>query len=137
MAVKLENLLSDIISTYGKNPGYHIPTISWSKENMLSRYGEFQYWNNHIIVSNLLNTELVSVEAIKSVIFHEYTHQLYRNHGGEFNARMELFPNYDRCNRELEDYFNGLDEFIGEVLAAGVDDFCVRIVLFDFTADSV
>ena len=69
--IDLQKMLMDIIDTYGKNAGYAIPTISWSKDNMLSRYGEFQFWHNHIIVSNMLNTDKVSVEAILSVIFHE------------------------------------------------------------------
>lgn len=39
--IDLQKMLMDIIDTYGKNEGYAIPTISWSKDNMLSRYGEF------------------------------------------------------------------------------------------------
>lgn len=105
----LQGLLQDIISEYGKNEGYEIPTISWSKNNMLSRYGEFQYWHNHIIVSNMLNTDKVSENAIKSVIYHEYTHQCYRDHNAKFNARMKLFSGYDTCQKELEDYFNSID----------------------------
>lgn len=100
----------EVIDTYGKNDGYAIPTIAWSKDNMLSRYGEFQFWHNHIIVSNMLNTDKVSVEAIKSVIFHEYTHQLYKDHNAKFKARMKLFPRYDQYMKELEDYFNGIQE---------------------------
>jgi len=108
--IDLQKMLMDIIDTYGKNEGYAIPTISWSKDNMLSRYGEFQYWHNHIIVSNMMNTDKISVGAIQSVIFHEYTHQMYKNHNKEFNARMKLFPDYDKYNKELEDYFNSIQE---------------------------
>lgn len=108
--IELTSLLAEIIETYGKNDGYAIPTISWSKDNMLSRYGEFQFWHNHIIVSNMLNTDRVSTGAIKSVIFHEYTHQLYGNHNAKFNARMKLFPEYKKYMKELEDYFNSIKE---------------------------
>lgn len=108
--IDLQKMLMEVIDTYGKNDGYAIPTIAWSKDNMLSRYGEFQFWHNHIIVSNMLNTDKVSVEAIKSVIFHEYTHQLYKDHNTKFKARMKLFPRYDQCMKELEDYFNGIQE---------------------------
>ncbi|MBR4084232.1 MAG: M48 family metallopeptidase [Lachnospiraceae bacterium] len=109
-SIDFQKMLMDIIDTYGKNEGYAIPTISWSKDNMLSRYGEFQFWHNHIIVSNMLNTDKVSVEAIQSVIFHEYTHQLHKNHNAKFNARMKLFPGYNQYMKELEDYFNSIQE---------------------------
>lgn len=109
-SIDLNKMLYEIIENYGKNDGYAIPTISWSKDNMLSRYGEYQFWNNHIIVSNMLNTDKISAGAIKSVIFHEYTHQLYRNHNAKFNARMKHFPEYKKHMKELEDYFNNIKE---------------------------
>lgn len=108
--IDLQKILMEIINTYGKNDGYVIPAISWSKENMLSRYGEFQFWHNHIIVSNMLNTDKVSLEAIKSVIYHEYTHQLYKNHNTQFNARMKLFAGYNQCKKELDKYFNSIQD---------------------------
>lgn len=108
--IDLQGMLHEIVSQYGKNEGYAIPTISWSKNNMLSRYGEFQFWHNHIIVSNMLNTDKVSEGAIKSVIFHEYTHQLCRDHNRKFNDRMKLFPGYEKYQKELEDYFNSIED---------------------------
>lgn len=108
--IDLQKMLMEIIDTYGKNDGYAVPTIAWSKDNMLSRYGEFQFWHNHIIVSNMLNTDKVSVGAIQSVIYHEYTHQMYKNHNKKFDARMKLFPRYDQYMKELEDYFNAIQE---------------------------
>ena len=33
--IDLEQMLNEIIETYGKNDGYTVPTISWSKENMI------------------------------------------------------------------------------------------------------
>jgi len=108
--IDLHQLLIEVIETYGENEGYAIPTISWSQENMLSRFGEFQFWHNHIIVSKIMNTDKLSIEAIKSVIYHEYTHQLYKKHNRKFNARMKLFPKYAQYIKELEDYFNGIKE---------------------------
>jgi hypothetical protein len=107
--INLNKMLMEIIETYGKNNGYQIPTISWSRENMLSRYGEFQFWNNHIIVSNMMNTNRLSEEAIKSVIYHEYTHQIHKNHNEKFNARMKLFNGYEHYMKELEAYFNSIE----------------------------
>lgn len=108
--IDLSRLLLEIIDTYGKNEGYPVPTISWSNDNMLSRYGEFQFWHNHIIVSRLMNTNKLSEGAIKSVIFHEYTHQMYSNHGKKFDARMKLFEGYHRYRKELEDYFDSIKD---------------------------
>lgn len=108
--IDLQQMLLEIVEIYGRNEGYVVPTISWSKENMLSRYGEFQFWHNHIIISNLLNTDKISAGAIQSVIFHEYTHQMYRNHNKKFDDRMKLLPGYNKYNKELEDYFNSIQE---------------------------
>lgn len=108
--IDLQQLLMEVIATYGRNEGYEIPTISWPKENMLSRYGEFQFWHNHIFVSNMMNTDKVSIGAIKSVIYHEYTHQIMKRHNAKFNARMKLFPDYDLYMKELEEYYNSIDE---------------------------
>lgn len=108
--IDLKMMLLEIIAEYGKNEGYAIPTISWSKDNMLSRYGEFQFWHNHIIISNMLNTDKVSLGAIQSVIYHEYTHQLFKKHNAKFNARMKLFPRYNQYMKELEDYFNSIQD---------------------------
>ena len=106
----LKKMLDEIVSTYGKNDGYMIPTISWSNENMLSRFGEYQFWNNHIIISNMLQTNKVSENAIKSVIFHEYTHQLYAEHCEAFDARMKLFKGYEMYKKELNEYFNTIED---------------------------
>ena len=112
----LEQMLYEVIDCYGKNEGYAIPTISWSEENMVSRYGEYQFWRNHIFVSNLLQSDAISIKAIKSVIFHEYTHQMFTEHNKDFNSRMELFEGYNACQKELEKYFERLKEFpIGKI----------------------
>lgn len=107
----LEQMLYELIDCYGKNEGYAIPTISWSEENMVSRYGEYQFWRNHIFISNLLQSDAISEKAIKSVIFHEYTHQMFAKHNKDFNSRMKLFKGYNACQKELEKYFEMLKEF--------------------------
>ena len=106
--IALSQMLTEVIELYGKNEGYAIPTISWSEENMTSRYGEYQFWHNHIIISNLLNTDKVSKKAVMSVVFHEYTHQLYKEHNKKFDARMRLFKGYRECQKELESYFDSI-----------------------------
>jgi hypothetical protein len=103
-------MLNEIIKEYGKNEGYEIPTIGWSEENQLGRFGEYQYWKNHIIVSRVFNTDRISERAVKSIIFHEYTHQLYYEHNSDFNARMKLFEGYEESDSELQDYINSIED---------------------------
>ena len=85
---RLERLLNELIDKYGVNQGYPVPTISWSEENMMSRYGEYQFWKNHIYVSRVLNSDEVEDKDLQYVIFHELTHQISVDHGKLFQKRM-------------------------------------------------
>lgn len=107
----LNKLLKNVIMEFGKNELYEVPTIGWSEENMLSRFGEYQYWKNHIIVSNYLNTDDISDRAVESIIYHEYMHQLYRIHSEEFNACMKKIEGYDDYNEEVQKYFDKTDSW--------------------------
>ena len=107
----LNRILNDIIHTYGKNEGYRIPDIAWSDENMVGRYGEYQYWDNKILVSRLLNTDKVSEKAVASVIYHEYKHQLSAEHTKAFEKTMRLFKGYDKANQELMGYIQELSDY--------------------------
>lgn len=78
MDKNLQVLYEEVLEQYYKTDKYIIPTISWSNEYMLSRYGEYQLWKNHIIISKALNTDQVSDMAVKSVIYHELLHQRAR-----------------------------------------------------------
>ncbi len=107
--IDLQALLDDVIETYGENKGYRKPTIQWSEENMLWRYGEYQYWLNRILVSRLLNTDKVSKKALQSIIYHEYTHQVFIDHSPEFQKCMARFPGFESCEDELDRYLQSLD----------------------------
>lgn len=102
----LNKLLKNLVREFGKNELYDIPTISWSEENMISRFGEYQYWKNHIIVSNYLDTEKLSDRTVEAIIYHEYMHQMYREHTAEFEAQMRKFDGYDGYYEEVNKYFN-------------------------------
>lgn len=88
---RLQRILEQLIKDYGQNEGFLPPSISWSEENMVSRYGEYQYKDNHIYVSRVLNTDKVSDADLGYVIFHEYTHQIEKNHGKKFYKRMNQY----------------------------------------------
>lgn len=100
--MRLERLLNELIEKYGNNKGYPTPTISWSEENMMSRYGEYNYHTNHITISRLLDTEEVSDKYLSCVIFHELTHQIVFEHNDKF------FKNMDRIDapKDLENVLN-------------------------------
>lgn len=109
--IDLKKLLNELITEYGINEGYEVPEIVWSGELLLSRYGEYQFWTNKIIISKLLNNTNISVEAIKSVIYHEYTHQIYQCHDEAFDAKMKQFPGYDDYQKELDSFCNEIQDF--------------------------
>lgn len=109
--IDLKKLLNEVITEYGINEGYEVPEIGWSGELLLSRYGEYQFWTNKIIISKLLNNTNISVEAIKSVIYHEYTHQIYQCHDEAFDAKMKQFPGYDDYQKELDSFCNEIQDF--------------------------
>ena len=63
-------------------------------------------------------------EAIKSVIYHEYMHQIIKEHNAKFNAKMKLFDGYDKYLKEIEDYFRSdLVKFSVKVM----EDYCNEI----------
>lgn len=109
--IDLKKLLNEVIAEYGINEGYEVPEIVWSDEILLTRYGEYQFWTNKIIISKLLNNSKISLEAIKSVIYHEYTHQLYQFHDNSFYDKMKQFPGYEDYQNELETFFNEIQDF--------------------------
>ncbi|MDD3227894.1 MAG: DUF45 domain-containing protein [Oscillospiraceae bacterium] len=106
----LDAYLSLILDKYYQDGRYVIPTISWSDEYMLSRFGEYQYCENHIYISRLLDTNTVSKEAVMSVIYHEICHQDSVEHTKRFENRMALFPKYAELQHDLNDYFDSIDE---------------------------
>lgn len=108
--INLDILLNEVVNEFGKNQGYEIPRISWSKENMLFRFAEYQFANNHIIISRLLNSHNVSERAIKSIIYHEYCHQIEQEHNGTFEKMMNRFKDYEKYVMEIENYFNSLQQ---------------------------
>lgn len=106
--VNLDALYHEVLDEYYQNEKYQIPTIEWSKEYMLSRFGEYQDWKNKVIISRCLNSDRVSPMALKSVIYHELLHQDNGEHNKAFLKMEAKFPNF-------KDYGYILDEFLSTV----------------------
>lgn len=110
MAYNLEVLLDEVIKEYRLNKGYIKPNIRLSNFNRLYSFGEYRYWNNTIEISPFLNDKKIDKETLKSVIYHEYLHQEYKEHNKDFNKREGLFPNVSKHNKRLEEFFDEIEE---------------------------
>ena len=106
----LNALLNQVLQEYYTEKRYYVPSISWSDDYMLSRYGEYQYCDNHIIISRLMNKAKVSEKAIKSVIYHELLHQHSVEHTMTFEKKLLLFPDYEKLQKELDSYFEEIED---------------------------
>lgn len=103
---RLERLLNELVEKYGVNQGYPVPTISWSEENMMSRYGEYQFWKNHIYVSRVLNSDKIADKDLQYIIFHELNHQISVEHGKLFQKRMKEFNIDSEVEMRLNNYLD-------------------------------
>ena len=104
----LEELLNEVIEKYYDITGYTVPSISWSEEYLLSAYGKYDYHTNHISISRYLDTDLISREAIISVILHEIIHQRESEHNAKFNKMFSKLPQNHDYENELKEYFETL-----------------------------
>lgn len=111
MTYNLETLLDEVIKEYGDNKGYIKPNIRWSNFNLLYSFGDYRYWDNVIEISPFLNDKRIGKETLKSVIYHEYLHQKYKDHNKVFIKKETLFPNVNKHKRILEEFFDEIKEF--------------------------
>lgn len=107
--MRLERLLNELIEKYGNNKGYPTPTISWSENNMIDRYGEYNYHANHILVSRLLNTDTISDEYLSYIIFHELTHQIASEHNELFYSRMSVLNEPNDFEKVLRNHMDNCE----------------------------
>lgn len=110
MTYNLEVLLDEVIKEYGDNKEYIKPNIRWSNFNRLYSFGEYRYWDNVIEITPFLNDEKIGIETLKSVIYHEYLHQKYKEHNKDFRKKEDLFPNVNKHKRILEEFFDEIEE---------------------------
>lgn len=109
MAYNLQKLLDEIIEEYGINKGYKKPNVCWSEFNRLCTYGEYQYWLNKIEISKFLDNDLVGKDTLKSVIYHEYLHQMHEKHDSSFKKKENIFPNVRGHRKILHDFFESIE----------------------------
>ena len=100
----LEKLLDEVIAensdALGKN--FIRPKISWTDRRYKSYFGVYFANTNKIKINRVLDSQTISREVLKFLIYHECLHQLIPKHGREFKNLEHLYPNFD-------DYENFLD----------------------------
>jgi hypothetical protein len=102
----LSLILNESIKKYGRNKDYPLPTIKWSDMNMLNAFGKYQAWDNTIIINRLLNTDRISHEALESVVYHEYSHQVYSSEEDNEKHLIKTIPHYIELFDELNNNFD-------------------------------
>lgn len=98
----LDAILDEVRTKYYFSTNVKRPAISWSDEPWLAYYGRYDHHLNQIIVSSALNDPRVTHEMIASVVYHESLHQDFADHDRRYNAKLKLFPEYDKQGKALD-----------------------------------
>ena len=106
----LDYLLDMVRAKYYNSPNLRRPTISWTNDYPTDYYGCYTYYNNHIVISRVLNDKRVTTEMISMVIYHESLHQDFAEHNDDFNKKISLFPNYEKLDKKLRDFIDNVHE---------------------------
>lgn len=106
----LDYLLDMVRAKYYNSPNLRRPTISWTNDYPTDYYGCYTYYNNHIVISRVLNDKRVTTKMISMVIYHESLHQDFAEHNDDFNKKISLFPNYEKLDKKLRDFIDNVHE---------------------------
>ena len=100
----IENLLTEVIEKYKDNflPNFTRPEIFWTDRAVGSYYGMYYHDYNIIHINSLLNSNSVSKEVVKFVIYHECLHQEFKGHPKEFREKERKYDNF----QEQEHFLN-------------------------------
>lgn len=100
----LDKILDEVREKYYSSNTLNRPTISWSEDYITDYFGMYNFYDNHIVVSRILNDKRVSKEMISSVIYHESLHQDFKDHDSKFDKRALLFPDYVELQEQLNKF---------------------------------
>lgn len=100
----LNEILDDVQAKYYKSSNLIRPSISWSKDYWTDYIGIYNYYNNHIEISRILNSSEITYEMLSSVAYRESLHQDFPECNQKFNQKAELFPNYNEIGILLDYY---------------------------------
>lgn len=97
----LDHLLDKVRTEYYHSSNLRRPTISWMDDYPTDYHGIYNYYNNHISISRILNDKRVTEEMISMVIYHESLHQDFSDHDKSFYEKMDLFPEWEKIDKKL------------------------------------
>ena len=100
----LNEILEEVRSKYYCSSFLKKPTISWSEDYWTDYFGQYTLFDNHVIVSRVLNDDRVSREMLLSVVFHECIHQDIQDHDEDFEEQVKRFQRYYEIQEELENF---------------------------------
>jgi len=131
----LKSILLSAIEKYGKNNDYPIPDIIWTETNMAASFGEYRYSTNTIYISRLLNSRQISYEALESVVYHEYSHQVFSDEEDNEKYLISKVPRYIEHQKELETFFANYNAWTegkhNDLIMLQDDDTVLCEVVFD------
>jgi len=106
----LYEILDEVRTKYYSSTNLEPPTICWSDEFFTNYFGVYNYFDNNIIISKILNNSDVTREMLASVVYHESLHQDFPEHDRKFNLRANLFPDYKALFKQLCEYARSYHE---------------------------
>lgn len=102
-AKTLETLLNEVRRDQYSDPNLKCPSIRWTRDPVTGYLGVFNYYDNSIEISSVLNDPSVDEETVKYAIHHENIHQTYSEHNAAFKKIEHQFPNYEICSRNMDE----------------------------------
>jgi len=106
----LDEILDGLRDKYYCSNKMPRPSISWSKEYWTATFGKYDFYNNHITISRVLNNSNLSYEALASVVYHETVHQDFGEHDRKFALRVNQFPDYKKLKKELTTFIGNYSQ---------------------------
>ena len=100
----LDSLLDAVRSEYYADPYMKRPSIRWSKDMVTGAQGTYNYYDNSIEISRILDSSTIDEETIKLAIHHENIHQTFSDHDSSFTKIERQFKNYEQCSEKLDDF---------------------------------
>lgn len=117
----LNEILDDVRSKYYCSSIMSRPTISWTDDFCTGCLGSYNYYNNHIQISRILQDESIPRGVVAYAVHHENIHQDYSEHGTRFQQIEKLFPDSIKMDRQLQRIADKVHESIQYEL--GYNDF--------------
>ncbi len=92
----LDELVREVIDERFGGSYDGIGKITWTDKPYKTYYGIFYHKDNSICINSLLNSESVSREVVKFVIYHELLHRDNHTHNKAFKIMEHKYPDFEK-----------------------------------------